>query len=206
MYEGVRTQVRTCLGMTQSFPLTVGLHQGSSLGLYIFDMNNDVLGQGIIAPAPWDMLYANDIVFIDITKERVQQKLERWRAALEDRGLKISRIKTEDMVFNGEEEIGDVTQSQYFKYLSSNVTSDETLDSEINHRIQSGWRNYKNISKVLYDKRISTLLKGKAYKTGETYGAETWPIKKSQERKLDVAEMRILRWMYRVTRYDKIQN
>ena len=38
------------------------------------------------------------------------------------------------------------------------------------------------------------------------YGAETWPIKKSQEKKLDLAEMRMLRWMCGVTRLDKIRN
>ena len=27
------------------------------------------------------------------------------------------------------------------------------------------------------------------------YGAETWAVKKAQEKKLDVAEMRMLRWM-----------
>ena len=47
----------------------------------------DLLGQGIIAPAPGDMLFADDIVLINTTKKRVQQKLER-RVALEDMGSK----------------------------------------------------------------------------------------------------------------------
>lgn len=58
MYERVTTQVRSSLGLTEKFYVTVGLHQGSSLSPYIFDLIMDVLGQNIIAPAPWDMLFA----------------------------------------------------------------------------------------------------------------------------------------------------
>ena len=38
------------------------------------------------------------------------------------------------------------------------------------------------------------------------YGAETWALKKAQENKLEVAEMRMLRWMCGVTKLDKIRN
>ena len=38
------------------------------------------------------------------------------------------------------------------------------------------------------------------------YGAETWAVKKAQEKKLYVAEMRMLRWMSGVTKLDRIRN
>ena len=38
------------------------------------------------------------------------------------------------------------------------------------------------------------------------YGAETGPIKRAQESKLEFAEMRMLRWMLGVTRRDKVRN
>ena len=38
------------------------------------------------------------------------------------------------------------------------------------------------------------------------YGAETCALKKAQEKKLEVAEMRMLRWMCGVTKLDKIRN
>ena len=38
------------------------------------------------------------------------------------------------------------------------------------------------------------------------YGAETWAVKKAQEKKLDVAGMRMLRWMSGVTKLDRIRN
>ena len=38
------------------------------------------------------------------------------------------------------------------------------------------------------------------------YGAETWAVKKAQEKKLDVPEMRMLRWMSGVTKLDRIRS
>jgi len=51
-------------------------------------------------------LFAEDIVIISNTREGPQQKIE--RRVLEDRGLKMSRKKTEYMVYNGVDESGDV--------------------------------------------------------------------------------------------------
>ena len=63
------------------------------------------------------------------------------------------------------------------------------LDAEMTNRIQSGWKNWKRISGILCDRRISLRVKGKLYKTvrrpAMMYGAETWAVKKAQEKKFD---------------------
>ena len=46
-------------------------------------------------------------------------------------------------------------------------------------------------------------IKGKVYKMtvrpAMVYGAETWAVKKAHEKKMEVAEMKMLRWMGGVT-------
>ena len=57
--------------------------------------------------------------------------------------------------------------------------------------------NWKRVSGILCDRIISLRVKGKVYKTvvrpAMMYGADTWAVKKAQEKKLDVAEMWMLR-------------
>ena len=51
-YEVARTQVKTSIGLTGKNTDRVGLHQGSSLSPYLFDMLPDVMGRGIKEQPP----------------------------------------------------------------------------------------------------------------------------------------------------------
>ena len=97
-----------------------------------------------------------------------------------------------------------------FTYLGSTLAEDGELVAEVTHRAQSRWKNWKRVSGVLCDRRMNMKIKGKVYRTvvrpALMYGAETWALKKAQEKKLEVAEMRMLRWMCGVTKLDKIRN
>ena len=77
------------------------------------------------------------------------------------------------------------------------LAEDGELDAEIDPRIQAGWQNWRKLSGVLCDRRLSSRLKGMIFKTvvrpAMTYGTETWAIKKSHERRMDVAEMEMFR-------------
>ena len=78
------------------------------------------------------------------------------------------------------------------------------------HGVQSGWKNWNRVSEVLCDRKMTVKITGKVYRTvvrpALTYGVETCALKKTQENKLEVAEMRMQRWMSGVTRVDKIRN
>ena len=164
------------------------------------------------------IMYADDVVLMANSRVELQEKLEAWRQALETRGMKISRSKTEYMSTDLDEDQeltiqldgSSLKRVTNFKYLGSITQSSGDLDREIGHRIQSGWNNWRKITGVVCDKRVPVKLKGKIHKAvvrpAMMFGLETAPIKKTEEKKLDVAEMKMLRWMSGVTREDRIRN
>ena len=60
MYEGVRTRVRTPVGETINFPIRIGLHQGSALSPYLFNLVLDALTTSIQEEIPTCMLFADE--------------------------------------------------------------------------------------------------------------------------------------------------
>ena len=94
IYEGSETVVRCAVGTTESFKVKVGLHQGSALSPFLFAVIMDRLMDEVKRESPWTMLFADDIVIREETREKVEQRLEFWKYALE-RGMKVSRSKTE---------------------------------------------------------------------------------------------------------------
>ncbi|KAK3562020.1 hypothetical protein QTP86_024802, partial [Hemibagrus guttatus] len=94
MYERSRTVVRCAVGQTEEFKVEVGLHQGSALSPFLFAIVMDQLSEEVRQESPWTMMFADDIVICSESREQVEENLERWRFALERRGMKVSRIQS----------------------------------------------------------------------------------------------------------------
>ncbi|VFR02670.1 unnamed protein product [Cuscuta campestris] len=197
MYDAAMTRVRTSGGDSNSFSVGMGLHQGSALSPFMFALVMDVLTQGVQEGVPWCMLFAEDIVLIDDTREGLNDKLELWRLALETKGFRISRNKTEYMEchFSGRDTESEVEvridshlipKVDRFRYLGSVIRADGELDGDVGR------------------------MKGKFYRSvvrpAMLYGAECWAVKKTHVCRLHAVEMRMLRWMCGKTRLDKISN
>ncbi|KAK3536896.1 hypothetical protein QTP86_027088, partial [Hemibagrus guttatus] len=88
MYERSRTVVRCAVGQTEEFNVEVGLHQGSALSPFLFAIVMDQLSEEVRQESPWTMMFADDIVICSESREQVEENLERWRFALERRGMK----------------------------------------------------------------------------------------------------------------------
>ncbi|KAK3517196.1 hypothetical protein QTP70_000864 [Hemibagrus guttatus] len=165
----------------------------------------DQLSEEVRQESPWTMMFADDIVICSESREQVEENLERWRFALERRGMKISRSKTEYMCVNEREGSGtvrlqgeEVKKVQEFKYLGSTVQSNGECGNEVKKRVLAGWNGWRKVSGVLCDRKISERIKGKVYRTvvraAMLYGLETVSLRKRQESELEVAELKMLRY------------
>ncbi|KAK3556397.1 hypothetical protein QTP70_007981 [Hemibagrus guttatus] len=217
MYERSRTVVKCAVGQTEEFKVEVGLHQGSALSPFLFAIVTDQLSEEVRQESPWTMMFADDIVICSESREQVEENLERWRFALERRGMKVSCSKTEYMCVNEREGSGtvrlqgeEVKKVQEFKYLGSTVQSNGECAKEVKKRVQAGWNGWRKVSGVLCDRKISARIKGKVYRTvvrpAMLYGLETVSLRKRQESELEVAELKMLRFSLGVTRLDRIRN
>ena len=91
---------------------------------------------------------------------------------MEGRGLKINRKKTVYLRCNADGNLdgnSDIKlQGQHlervntFKYLGAILTENGVLDTEMTHRLQSGWKNWKRVSWILCDRRIRLRVTGES--------------------------------------------
>ena len=217
MYRGCQTKVRSAAGESGSF----NVDKGSALSPYLFLILMDVLTEGVRKAVPESMMFADDIVLCGGREVHMTEYLDTWRKYLEERGMRVSRPKTQFMDFHFEksqqgnrepvkilgEELERVT---HFKYLGMSMEETIGMETEITKRVGAGWINWKKCSGVLCDRRMPVKLKGKVYKTvirpAMLYGTETWATTKRREKRIEVTEMRMLRWMCGVTSTDKIRS
>ena len=215
MYKDSLTQIQTRDGCTDYFSIDVGLHQGSALSPLLFIIIMDVLASELVSKPPESMLFADDIVLCETSREKVEQELERWRDQFERHGLRISRTKTEYMPTPHKEEnikLGDgpIQTVKVFKYLGSMFAAEGGSETDVNNRVKVAWAKWREVSGVMCDKKMPIKLKDKIYKTivkpAMIYGSECWAVKKNDIQKLHTTEMRMLRWARGKTKKDHIKN
>ena len=145
IYDDNTTSVRCVVGVTEGFEVKVGLHRGLDLSRCSFAMVMERMTDEIREETPWTMMFAEAVVTCCESKEHVEEKLGRWRYALERRGMKVNRRKTESMCAN-ERQVNrpvnmqeEVAKVEDFKYLGSTVQSNGECGREVKKRVQAGW-------------------------------------------------------------------
>ncbi|EYB98254.1 hypothetical protein Y032_0133g1802 [Ancylostoma ceylanicum] len=193
-----------------------GVHQGSALSPLLFILVMDAITRDLQRPAPWTLLYADDVMLASEQKEDLQRQTQAWSERLARFGLRLNVKKTEYMTTNLDElstiqvDGNDLRRTDYFKYLGSTLSADGNLAHEVVARVNATWLKWRSMTGVLCDKNIADRFKSKVYRavvrSVALYGVECWPATKEVERRLSVMETKMLRWTAFLTRADRIHN
>ncbi|CAK1586881.1 unnamed protein product [Parnassius mnemosyne] len=197
------------------------IKNNSTVSPLLFNLVMDYITMNIQKPAPWSLLYADDVELIAESLTEVQSDLTVWQESLERRGMRVNREKTVYMYCNFSGDNMDVIpcssiegvplkRVEEFKYLGSIVAAKACTERNIQNRTQTAWLKWRSLSGILCDSRIPIKIKGNIYKRpvkpALLYGSECWPMRKTDEQKLHVIEMKMLRWSGGVSKMDKIRN
>lgn len=98
MYSQARSRVRVGDTYSEEFGVKVGVHQGSVLSPLLFLLVLEALSREFRTGCPWELLYADDLVIIAETMEELLEKLKKWKAGLETKGLRVNMSKTKVLI------------------------------------------------------------------------------------------------------------
>ena len=164
-----------------------------------------------------EMLFADDAALTAHTEEALQRLITRFAEACNDFGLTISLKKT-NIMGQGVSVTPHITIGEHalevvdnFTYLGSCISSNLSLDSELNVRIGKAATAMARLAKRVWDNSLLTInTKMKVYQacvlSTLLYGSETWTLYSRQERRLNAFHMRCLRRLLGITWQDRITN
>ncbi|XP_046864746.1 uncharacterized protein LOC124459301 [Xenia sp. Carnegie-2017] len=107
-YEGVEAVVTEEGARSGVFEVKVGVHQGSVLSPLLFACVMDVLTEEVRRKEGcWCLLYADYIVLVAESKQKVLEWYREWKTAIEVKGLKVNEAKTKGMRCSRQVEVKD---------------------------------------------------------------------------------------------------
>ena len=147
-----------------------------------------------------EMLFADDAALAAHTEEALQQMINSFSHACEEFGLTISLKKTNVSVQDASKvpciKIGDYTLEvvEDFTYLGSTISSNLSLDKEINKRIGKASATMAKLSSRVWENKMLTMnTKARIYHACVhsilLYGSETWTTYMCQERCINTFHM-----------------
>ena len=228
LYDGSECCVKTNDGQTDWFKIMTGVRQGCILSPLLFGIAIDWVMKNTIDEynhgVKWigedhlgDLDFADDIALMSESIEEMQIMTNNVANKAGAIGLKINGSKTETM------EVGDLQENinitlegvplnavNGFTYLGSYIAADGEIGDEISRRTGKASAAFRSLNKIWKSKKISLSMKLKLYNSNVIsvllYSAETWQLKKTQERKLDAFDSRCLRNILGIKWSDHITN
>ena len=235
MYAGSKACVRVGSEMSEWFSVRVGLRQGCVMSPWLFNLyidgvvrevNARVFGRGLKLidndKNEWELnqlLFADDTVVVADSEEKLCQLVSEFGRVCKRRKLRVNVGKSKVMRCTRSEDSprlnvlldGEVLeQVDQFKYLGSIIAENGGVEADVSNRVKEGSKVLGAVSGVIKSRGLGMDVKRALYEKvivpTVTYGSELWGMKESERQKLNVFEMRCLRSMCGVTRWDRLRN
>ena len=234
-YVDSRACVRVGSGVSDWFPVKVGLRQGCVMSPWLFNvymdgvvrevsrgvlrrgvrMLNDEVGEWCIN----QLLFADDTALVAESEEDLKRLVQEFGRVCKRRKLKVNVGKSKVMrcsrvrdgrrmsiVLDGEQ----LEEVSSFKYLGSKVAVDGKIGEEVSARVNEVSKVLGGMKTMFNCRSLRMDVKRRLYEgvavPTALYGAETWNMGQRERKRLNVVEMRCLRSMCGVTRRDRIRN
>ena len=90
MYDDAESKIRIANSYSNPVNVSVGVHQGSVLSPLLFIIVIEALSRESRIGCPWELLYADDLVIVAESLEKLKIRLRNWKSGLEEKGLKVN--------------------------------------------------------------------------------------------------------------------
>ena len=164
-----------------------------------------------------EMLFADDAALTLHTEDALQRLIRSFASACREFGLAISLEKTnimgQDVSSAPNISVGDYTLEEVdeFVYLGSTISSNLSLDTELNTRIGKASTAMARLATRVWDNSmLTTNTKMKVYQvcmhSTLLCSSETWTLYTRQERRLNTFHLRCLRRILDISWQDHVSN
>ena len=165
------------------------------------------------------LLFADDTALVADSEVKLQRLVAEFGRVCERRKLKVNVAKSKVMVCSRSErvvrmnvELNGVLLEEVdcFKYLGSQISVEGGVEEDVKYRVNEASKVLGSMKRVCKSRQLGMNAKRRLYEgvivPTALYGAETWGLKVAEKKRLNVLEMKCLRSMVGVTRWDRLRN
>ena len=229
-YEGITNCVRVDGEESRWFEQKTGLRQGCVMSPSLFNIFMDKImrmvtensaGVTVGDTMVTDLDFADDVVLMADTWQVLAALVMKMEEVTQRVGINISQKKSEVMVVGREQEQLSVQnvelrgeglkQTEEYIYLGSAITSDGRHVRDMERRRALAANAFGKMKQRLWGRReVSQKVKMKVFNAMVlpvlSYAASTWAMTRTEERKLDALEMRMIRTIMGIRWTDRVRN
>ena len=223
IYLGSRAKVK--LERTgEEFPIERGVRQGDPISPKLFsavlemvfrNLRWDEIGLNINGVKLNHLRFADDIILFSETPDSLEHMLQQLSDESAKVGLAINTSKTNVMTNSVKIDIKinhgqtEIKYANEYIYLGQLLSTEDTMQKEIDRRITSSWKRFWSLSEVFKDKDMPIKEKRRVFNTCVlpclSYGCQTWALNDKQIKKIKVCQNGMERSVIGVKRKDKVK-